>query len=217
MNDKPRSKNMKIAYLPLIAAISIVLSACSNSPTDSDVKNAIVNELGISNCKRFEVDNFKKLNGIAGNDGRTYEVDISYSLRIQPLPDVNAIIKSLEKKHADEDLALQSAINKFSETEKKYGGFVPPSSEAGAIQKYFQQETDVNSLKSKVTQRDGIDNSIVADKYLKDCPTINERLGASLYDYDLYHEKKDWFIRGVNKNISQTVRLIKSDNGWVVR
>lgn len=84
---------------------SVILSACSNSPTESDAKDVIKNAL--NGCSAVTLVGLKKKNGIA--DGNRYQVSIDYSLKISPPSNAEKIRKQIATASAEIDQRLQVA------------------------------------------------------------------------------------------------------------
>ena len=72
---------------------------------------------------------------------------------------------------------------------------------------------EIQKAKFNVTQADGLDNDTVTKEYVGNCPSASPALQG--YVSKRYYEKKDWFIGGVSSEITESVSLTKSDNGWI--
>ena len=83
---------MKFANLMLSALILMSLAACSDDPSDRDVRRALRKMTG--NCKYFTITHVLKVNwAMPGTPD--YQVDIQYSIQIAPLPDAKNVTAAL--------------------------------------------------------------------------------------------------------------------------
>jgi hypothetical protein len=202
--------NMKA--LSALTVISVViLTACSSkSPSESDAKEAILNQLG--GCSRITLESFEKTNGIANGENQ-YQVAVKFSLKILPPSDVDAQqntytanvnevtikLKNLEQ----EVLKNQPAVPPgFPELENKiiYSGYNAQKLTS------LQHEMDIakgapwRDLQTTCPNIGGNVNSLIG--------FAGNRLEASNPD------KNPYLTGFTTEPIETTINLVKTDNGW---
>lgn len=191
-----------------------VLSACSSSPSDTDIKNAVIAKMGIENCRNFTVEDFQKINGIMNPNGNAYEAQFKFTLKIPPVKNSKEIVDSLNAKHASEDAKLKEAeakYNEFKEARKNEASTDFAKNQILDIK--FDQE--VSSAKSDINMRDSADGIFLVEKLSEGC--AQKKSGFSFMSGFLSQMNKDlsWMQNGYSKEITDRLILIKSDNGWI--
>ena len=196
-----------------LAAFSlIVLSACSNSPSDGDVKKAVIEGLEINNCRNFSIDSFEKVNGMAGSDSRRYRVAVKYTLKIAPLPNAQAVNDQLAAEHEKQDLLLQQAQQKYSEFQDARK-IQPQEDVAKNAILDIRLDEEVQKAKTTIKLRGLSDGETLFDRYSEGCAT---KSGFMLgFISKMYATDKGWIASGVAKEITDTIDLVKTDNGWM--
>lgn len=96
----------RMRKISLFFPVFVAISACSNSPSDSDVERALKNE--VSNCSGLSVGDFSKINGIKINDV-THSVDVKYSISVLPLSGY----ADMQKNHQDKINKIQEEMSSF--------------------------------------------------------------------------------------------------------
>ena len=196
---------MTSAQFTFLVTTVFALSGCSNAPSDSDTKAAIVSGLGIENCKNFKIENFQKVNGIAGNDKRYYRVDVKYALNLLPLPNADVVFKELEAKHHNEELELQKATENATATLEKFSGTPSDKSLLG-----MQLDNENQKIKYNINNRSTLDAVYIYERYSAGC----SKESAYMVGF-ISSSKKDDLAKGFLREISDSLILIKTDNGWM--
>jgi hypothetical protein len=193
-----------------LAAFSlIVLSACSNSPSDSEVKKAVVGGLKITNCRNFSIDNFEKVNGIAHPDGRHYQVAVKYTLKVSPLSDAKGLQDELTASHANEDLLLKQAQEKYREF--KIARQSEPKEDFSKNQFIdMDLSREVSNAEAVISGRKTSDGAILLKRYSDGCSTESGFMWGFISE--LYAGDKNWITNGIAKEITDTIELGSVDN-----
>lgn len=197
-----------ISHLALAAVMAILLSACGNStPSESNAKAVIQSQL--DGCPYLSLEDFKKSNGIPGDDPNSYRVDVAYTLRFKLSDDERDSMKqwgTLMKQQAALNQLEEQDLNAAS---AKYTAGTDES--ATAIKevegKYKDRQDD---LKQQLSQ------TLDARSFLNNLPDKCANLPRSFWmnffasDQDI----RDMVGGGVEKSYTDTISMTRTDNGW---
>lgn len=200
---------MKILNFAYLISLTLAISACSSSPSEADLKAAMIDRLGVTNCKQITVTDFEKVNGIAGKDSRFYQAAIKYKIKVSPLSDATSVLRELEIEHSRQDKALETAIQAQKDAETSFTG---SDSERKII--YIRAEAPISDARFSIANRSTLDADLIWAKYSDGCA---KKSGFMVGMFSgLSDQKKDWIATGNTQELSDTVTLVKSDNGWMV-
>lgn len=220
---------MKTPKLAMIALLSSsLLMACSKGPSEDEAKSVL--QSVIASCPYVTIDKFAKTNGVAvGNGNNLYDVIISYTLKTKVDPDAakyaeedaktngqnSQIRPDLEKQLADIEAARTQNAADFKAAQEKLrqqksrvsaaSSATPPQdiSELDAIRaKGIELDTASNKIKYQLNQMDHPGNTHPPTDSLLKCPTIAVMMGTD-------------FSKVETKDFSETIRMVKSDKGWI--
>lgn len=86
---------MKIIRYPLILAAIASISACSNTPSEGDIKEALTIGL-LKNCSILSIDKIKKTNGIPdANSDKIYVVQTEFTVKTKPIKENQKIASDI--------------------------------------------------------------------------------------------------------------------------
>ena len=195
----------------VLAAFSlIILSACSSAPSDSEIKNAVLAKAEIDNCRYISIEDFKKINGIASADGRNYQIDFEFTLKVAPLPEAEKLQSAIAARKTDDVIQLQKAKAEKEEFEKVNQGKSLTDDErklgSALRKKYLSADYDV----ANADMRDLIQ---IEERYALGCSKVSGF--ANGFIMGLYSTNKEWFKSGTEKKITNTLNFVKTDNGWM--
>ena len=101
-----------IRYFTALMAIS-ALAACSNAPSDSDVKKAFLNQKQLNGCKYASLDDFTRINGIKGDTDKDYRISYKATVLFH-----YSVLQDFEDKFAQADQKFK-AFNADIEKQKQ--------------------------------------------------------------------------------------------------
>lgn len=179
----------------------LVLTACSKGPTESEAKKII--QSVVDTCPYATLEKFDKTNAVAVGDGNNfYDVIITYTIKTKVDPQA--------AKYAEEDAKIKAQKTKIqSDLEKQLA-------ENKALRKFYREkkrEVEDDAIRNKLDETWGeIDYQI--NKLWHDFgrhPKTDSELKCgvilSFFETD--------FTEEVTKEFSQTIRMVKSDKGWI--
>lgn len=208
----------------LAALSAVVLSACSNSPSDTDAKKAVEGALG--GCRFLSLENFQKVNGIGNNDG-SYTMEVKYSIKAKAFPEVAKMAADYSAKWSELSVRLDKAIEadaaakkELTERNEKLQHGIKDMGEWNAFKaetEKFDKEVALpaNQLVSAIQkERDALkrEETAITQRFRQECPSMNERLQYLMYDNNqgLGNYAKDF-----TKDYDVKLLMVKTDNGWM--
>lgn len=195
----------------VLAAFSlIILSACSSAPSDSEIKNAVLARAEIDNCRYISIEDFKKINGIASADGRNYQIDFEFTLKVAPLPDAEKLQSQIATRNTDDVIQLEKAKTELADFEKANQGKSLTDDEVklkSALRK------TLNAANYDVSYKSNRDVIQIEERYSLGCSKVSGF--ANGFISRLHSTNKEWFKSGTEKKITNTLNFIKTDNGWM--
>jgi hypothetical protein len=213
------NKFIQFAASPLVLFASIMLSGCSNGPSESDAKKAVQASLG--NCEYLSIGHFEKVNGTPQGDGR-YLLDIKYSIKMKPTPDIKAYAS---EKYAEEVANLKQQVARAHEIENAW---------KSDQQAWIQANAGSSSSDYEVAHKEGWDEYqkvmpllIKGDQLVinaprdgkaamerairQSCPNVAPALLNNLFNGD---EPVEQYASGIEQTFTGKVAMVKTDNGW---
>ncbi len=219
-----------IKICTLIISI-ITLTACSNSPSDSEVKKAFSDYyVNVASCKYMSIDKFEKINGIKGDDDRHYQISAALTVKLDELPDPEGFKKTLDEYEAK---LVQIPID--MDTLKKEADGVsqvdwskPDAEEKAKLEEQAKDarwavaESRYTNLRNELLETDQKLKALIA--YRKSLISmgcgyldVNQRNPVALNFLNFDQQNSDAWPVGVKKvTIKQNMYFIKTDNGWVL-
>ena len=198
----------RISHVALAAILSVMLSACGNSaPTESNAKAVIQSQL--DGCPYLSLEDFKKTNGIPGDEPNSYRVDVAYTLKFKPSDDEQDSMKQWGKLMKE-----QAALNQQEEQELNAASAKYPSGtdESMAAMKEVEARFKVrqDDLKQQLSQ------TLDARNFLNSLPNKCSNLPRSFWMnfFASDQDYKDMVRGGVEKSFTDALSMIKTDNGW---
>jgi hypothetical protein len=198
----------KLAQFALCASMLTTLSARGHSaPSESDAKAAIRSQL--DGCPYLSLEDFKKSNGIPGDDPNSYRVDVAYTLKFKPSSDETdsmkqwtALMKQQAALNQQEEPDLNAASAKYpSGTDESLAAM----KEIGA--KYKDRQDDLKHQLSQILDARSFLNSLP-----NKCANLPRSFWMNFFASD--QDIKDMVRGGVEKTSTDTISMIKTDNGW---
>ncbi|WP_144159682.1 hypothetical protein [Paraburkholderia sp. BCC1885] len=197
-----------ISHLALAAVMAILLSACGNStPSESNAKAVIQSQL--DGCPYLSLEDFKKSNGIPGDDPNSYRVDVAYTLRFKPSDDERDSMKqwgTLMKQQAALNQQEEQDLNAAS---AKYTSGTDESAAAmkEVEDRYKDRQDDLKQQLSQTLDARSFLNSL-PDK----CSDLPRSFWMNFFAND--QDIKDMVRGGVEKSYTDTISMTRTDNGW---
>ncbi|WP_431821305.1 hypothetical protein [Burkholderia sp. F1] len=211
-------RNTGIARFALCAATMAILSACGHSaPSESDAKQAVTNSLG--DCKYFALRDFRKVNGIPGDSGNGYRVEVHYTVRMSPDNDVRDRVKqwsALYDRYQSMKADAERKSTDFYNSKQAYVDANPSDLDAGrTFEQQHQDEykpmidegIEVGNLASQVNQINPA--SFFQGRIRQACPNVGYPFFSNFF-------RGKWadLADDVDVEFAQTLDMIKTDNGW---
>ncbi|NTZ82558.1 hypothetical protein FCJ61_05965 [Burkholderia metallica] len=210
--------NTAIARLVLCTITTAILSACGHSaPSESDAKQAVANALG--DCKYFELKDFTKVNGIPGDSGRDYRVEVRYTVRMSPDGDVKDQVKqwsALYDKYQSMKADAEQKSNDYYSQKQAYADANQNDPSAG--QTFEAQHEDL--YKPMIDEKIAVGNlanqlnlnspgSFFRSRIVQACPNVSLPLLSNFF-----RGKPADLADDVDVAFTQTLDMIRTDNGW---
>lgn len=211
-------RNMEFARLALVIGTTAGLAACGHSaPSESDAKQTVANALG--DCKYFELRDFKKVNGIPGDSSNDYRIDVKYTVRMSPDSEVKDRVRqwsALYGRYQSMKADAERKSTDFYSRKQAYVDANPNDFDAGRT--FEQQHQDeykpmleegiaVGNLASQVNFLSP--SSFFQSRIRQACPDVSYLFIGEFF-------KGKWADLGddVDVEFTQTLGMIKTDNGW---
>lgn len=219
MNNK-----MRIASFTLCASISVVLAACGNSaPSGSDAKAALASSIG--DCSYITITDFKKTNGIQGDDANSYRVEIAYTLKLDTdhddLPDTlkqfaenRDKLKSVQNDASQRYEKIDSDAHVYVDAHEHDPGFDPNTysnmlgQREANDQQYQDDEKQINQLYAALAVNPA---DVFLTKVRNACPNVPDNI---LHDFFHRNWLNEQLSDGITQGYTATIPMIKTDNGW---
>ncbi|MBF3536331.1 hypothetical protein ISG10_01725 [Burkholderia pseudomallei] len=211
-------RNLGIARLVLCTVAAAILSACGHSaPSESDAKQAVTNALG--DCKYFELRDFTKVNGIPGDSGNDYRIDVKYTIRMSPDSDVKDQVKqwsALYDRYQSMNADAEQKANDYYRQKQAYVDANPNDLSAG--QTFEQRHHDL--YKPMSDEKIAVGNlaaqlelnnpgRFFRSRIVQACPNVNLPLLGNFFKGKAADLADD-----VDVEFTQTLDMIRTDNGW---
>jgi hypothetical protein len=209
--------NKKISSLTKFVigtSLTVVLAACSGSPSVSDVKKGVVSNLNLDSCELFKLTKFDKVNGIKQDDSH-YQMEMSGEFIMKPLSKNVDYLKALESYFADNKDAFAHATSELSDLGKKLDAgsqqlnLEDPEVKAAVIKGIYEVAPDIRAVAPFVDAQ----NEGVAELYYR---THQEELDLATKDVKIVtdyreHQLTPASVRGVlYKNIAAECRNVSA-------
>ena len=212
---------MKFFNLTVAVIAIVTLSACSKTPSDSDVKKVIQNSLG--NCSYFSIDSFEKTNGIAEGDS-AYRVEVKYSIKMKPLDenkkDVEEAMAVLSKLETD-TAAAKTRAEKYQNEEINYalahqGDHAQYQQDHADEFLQYQKDAFLLSNANATTYQFHTYKEKFGTRLYNACPPWN-RIQMDFFDPNDPKVHMAEYATDIVKSYTATIQMIKTDNGWQAR
>ena len=210
--------HFRIVRFALCAATAAILSACGqNTPSESDAKQVVASSLG--DCRYFELRDFQKVNGIPGDSGNDYHVDVKYTIRLSPDSDVKAYARQWQEqyeKYQSLNADADQKAKQYYDNKQAYAAANPNDLDAGRT--FEQQHQDEYQAMSNAKIEVGnaaaaLNNTapslVFRRAIVQACPTIDLRLLTNFFN-----GKGADYSNDVDVEFTQTLDMVKPDNGW---
>lgn len=203
-------KNLRcihLSHLGVYALLSVLLTACGNSaPSESAAKTAFQSQ--ISNCPDLTLIHFSKTNGIPGDDPNTYQVEIKYTLKLEPTSDEkDGMKKWLDIQKQGAQIGAQETAE-IKALDGSPGTTQYDDAYNAIVAKYQPQINDVRSQ---------LPGTINMKNYINSMPGRCQALPYSQW-MDFFSKNGNNFDAllddGIEKTYTGKLSMIKTDNGW---
>jgi len=210
-------QNVRLFAISVALGAAMTLSACSNSPSDSDARKVV--ESTLAGCKYLELRDFQKVNGIPGETGNGYRVDVKYTLRLSPDSDIRANAKQWKDQYDRYQSLKADADEKAKQYYDQQQAYIDANpSDPAARQTFEQQHQDAYQTMSKEKIEEGnfaalLNNTAPGPFFrrtvVQACPGIDLGLLSSFFN-----GKDTDYSDDVDVQFTQTISMMKTDNGW---
>lgn len=202
--------------------MAVFMSSCSSGPSESDAKEVVVDALG--GCKLISLGSFDKTNGVA-DGGNKYQLAIKYSLIINPPENSAALqdklvteIKEAQHKVEQAQRDFQSLKDSAQKAIDKVNNGASTPEDVSARNDLMAQRDKAEELFKRL-ELDQLKKSSEAWKNFKEtCANTDKSILASITkasaEFEAAHPGKDAFLSGFTADLTGTVNLVKTDNGW---
>ncbi len=224
---------MKKTKLIVAMLATIIITGCSNKPSESDAKKAIASTL--PDCSYVALEDFKKINGTQISE-TAYDVDVSYSISIKPLPENIQLGNQNDVKRVETEATLKSTQAKWVEFNTRMDAAVPSTAPDGR-KLYAEDRANTDEYKKFVAENgDGSDllkaaqiatgeyNNAHGNRSYNDplIGTMMDNFGKVCKMQYLAYSKiigntstADVMTKGITVGFTQSLRMVKTDNGWM--
>ncbi|WP_144158089.1 hypothetical protein [Paraburkholderia sp. BCC1885] len=215
----------RVSHLVVPAALTLLLAACGNgTPSESAAKQAL--EANLDGCQYITVSDFRKTNGIAGDDPNSYRVEASYAYKLDPhdgdlsdalrqfaenydkLQNLNADIRKREAQFRSDAQAWADAHqNDPGYSANQY--FDKLNELEAGDQDYQNEKKQATPLIVALNQSRAPD--VFLNKVQHACPDVPNNVLA-----DFFRRKGavDQLADGMTQDYTGTIPMIRTDNGW---
>lgn len=217
---------MKITRLCACITLFASLAACGNSsPSESDARHAL--EASFGDCPYVTITDFRKTNGIPGDDPNSYRVEVAYTVKVDPKDDdLREALKAYAQGYAD----LQRVTADIKQKETEYSNQAKAYADAHVNDPGAPSGPDLYFQKRAEAENN--------DQQFQDDWKQQRELGAMINMHEApiaFHNKIYSACRGVPQNVinpffmnatmgqladgmskdfTGTFYMIKTDNGW---
>jgi hypothetical protein len=197
-----------IARLALCVSMLTILAACGHSaPSESDARAVIQSQL--DGCPYLSLADFKKTNGIPGDDSSSYRVDVAYTLKFKPSDDEQDSMKQWAKLMKQQTALNQEEQQDLNAASAKYPSGTDES--LAAMKEVEDKYRDrLDDLKQQLSQT--LDARSFLNSLPEKCPNLPRSFWMNFFASD--QDYKDMVRGGVEKSYTGTISMIKTDNGW---
>lgn len=223
---------MKTPFVVSILLTALALTACSSGPSTSDAKDAVTLQIG-GGCNRLAITDFEKVNGVAQGDSG-YQLSVTYKLEVKPptgdeltQDQYTAKLQELQDKEKQTTQAkadLEKSLAAFLAANNVPGEgalydlpvYAPLIPQYKALtDQYLQQYPELTTLQAEEQKL----RSQPSETFWADCRGIRQDVAGLIgHNADPYYNKeepgKDAYLNGFTVDVSETLNMIKTDNGW---
>lgn len=188
-------------FLLLLSAAVVSVSACSKYPSDSEIKKAAIGEYEGA-CKLLTIEDYQKVNGVAGNNDNSYQEIVKFTVKVAPIPGAQGVLDNFKIKNEKDHEVLSAVLEKIKS--------LHASGSEGTAAERDEAERAWAKADQEFRDSSHFDYSGEIEKI---CPSASQEVKH--YIANGYSEKPEYFVEGFKQEISNTMNMIKSDNGWI--
>jgi|GEM_PF-2322142 len=218
---------MKIFQYPLILIAVASISACSSSPSEGDIEEALTLGL-LKNCPSLAISNASKVNGTPDeNSDKIYGIETEFTIELKPIKenkkiasDIPGHIKEIQKMQSQHDLLNQRWYEIMQKTRTENsdlndGQIMKIIASDPEIQKLQAEDEAFEKIYSRFFNYKGSEEQILMDAMTKRIREECVPLGVNpvLLSKVLPKEVAD-FKDSFYTNFKGIYTLRKTDNGW---
>ncbi len=213
--------NSTILKLTISTALIAMLAACSNSPSNGEIKEGITKNL-LHDCSLLSIDKFEKINGIPdARSDKFYQVQVAYTIDLEPASEN----KKLAQKMPDRLLEISDMIDRYREYRTKYDALdqkleAESKGDHMGVLKKLNEDPELSAMKKEHEAFE----TIYPQYYLYKGDEAQMLLGRMRGNLrracpetnfsGLMPEKIEDFGENVSKSFEATFTLRRTDNGW---
>ena len=219
---------MKLANVIWGAVLFTGLSGCANSPSDDDVKQAILAMTG--DCRYFTITHVLKVNwGLPGSGD--YQVDFQYSIDATPLPDAATVTDALRPQLKALNLRIAAASSESDKEFKIHADFLErieraqkagDDAAAGSLERQRalfrtqKMEPALQVTRELAAQKTNLikqGTQRLRDEFFQSCPKTPPAVYERIYDNSNIAQ----YTRMHTTDFATSVRMAKTEKGWGIK
>lgn len=205
------------------ACLIAMLAACSNSPSNGDIKEELEKNL-LHGCSLLSISDFEKINGIPdARSDKIYQVQVTYSIDLEPV----AENEKLAQKMPDRLLEISDMIDRYRKYREKHADLdqkleAESNGDHMGVLKKLDEDPELSAMK---TAHEAFEK-IYPQYYLYKGDEAQMLLGRMRGNLrracpetnfsGLMPEKIEDFGADVSKSFEATYTMRLTDNGWQI-
>ena len=203
--------------LPLLAAATLFLSACSSGPSENDAESAVQRTL-LGACPHLELADFTKTNGIPITD-RDYRVEVKYTVRLESTSDMQKYVEQVlsELANVDSELEIKRANAKQYQDDRQ--AFIDAGGDWSVFERknadrFYQWQRDEVAIRQYEGIKSDGPNQVrwnLQSRLKKDCPGVGKEILRAFFSSDTPLET---YEDDVVREFTGTIHMVETDNGW---
>ncbi|WP_250478842.1 MULTISPECIES: hypothetical protein [unclassified Caballeronia] len=211
-------RSVEFALRTLSIAVVAGLAACGHStPSESDAKRVVAGAL--KDCKYLQLTDFKKINGIPGDQEGTYRVDVRYTIRMSPDSEVKDRVtqwRALYDRYRSMKTDAEQKSMDFYKRKRAYVDANPTDFDArSTFEQQHQDEykpilaegVEVGNLAQQVNFLSPA--TFFQSRVRQACPNVSYTIIANFFE-------GKWADLGndIDVQFTATLAMIETENGW---
>ena len=216
-----KTTNFRMLKMTVSACLIAMLAACSNSPSNGDVKEEIEENL-LHGCSLLSISDFEKINGIPdARSDKLYQVQVAYTINLEPVSENEKLLEKMPERL----LEISDMIDRYRGYREKYANLdqkleAESNGDHMGVLKKLDEDLELFAMK---TEHEAFEK-IYPQYYLYKGDEAQMLLGRMRGNLrracpetnfsGLMPEKIEDFGTDVSKRFEATYTMRMTDNGW---